>query len=563
MVKKLNNKWLIPIFIVIVYLFIAFLIFPSIETFIQAFTDKSGNFSLEWLEIIFTNKKYITFILNTLLLAISTVIVCGIIGTTLAFSFNLYDLKGKSFGKIIAMLPICLPGPLFVYACVNIFGPTGVLGQTLNHFLKSDQQLYSFTGFWPILLIHALSQYVNFYIIVSYGITKIDKNQLEAASLLGATRWKILKDAILVPLMPSIISASGLTFIGAVGSYAAPSMIGRTFKTLTVGIDTVRMTGNMHIASILSLISSVLVIIGLIVITWFGRGSLTTLSVKASPLKNFRFKNKKTHKLFVSFIYLLTFFLLLPIMFTVLFSVFPPKSENIFSLDNFTLNGYQIIWQFGDIVETIKYTLIQASLATLLAVIIASFLAYIRSRTNWPFKWTALNLAHYPTLISDAGYAVALIVTFNIPQWFVGNQPLYGSFGLLIIVMALLSVTLAFKNIYAALQRISPSLDEASWILGGHSLYTAFNVTLPIIAPAIFATLIITFIYKLQEYTINTFIGPIGKTNISMLIRSISSQDSEKARLTWVLGTLVLMMVIVLLNLYQFLLNKSDTQQGA
>lgn len=563
MLRRLNNKWLFLLYIPILYLFAVFLVIPSIETFIQAFTTDKGEFTTKWLELMFSNKKYMAYLVNTLLLGASTVLVCGIIGTVLAFSFNLYEMKGRSFGKVIAMLPICLPGPLFVYSCVNIFGPTGLLGRMLQTILNTDKQLYSFTGFGPILLIHALSQFVNFYIIVSYGLTKIDKHQIEAASLLGASKWKILKDTLLVPLMPSIISAAGLTFIGAVGSFAAPSMIGRNFKTLTVGIDTARMTGNMHIASILSLMSSVLVIFGLIVIAWFGRRSITTLSVKASPLKSFRFKQVWKHRVFLVCIRLLTLFLLLPLVFTVLFSVFPPRGERIFSAENFTLSGYTSIWQFADIMDTIRYTLTQAVLATLLAVVIAFVLSFIRVKTNWRFKKFAHQLAHYPTLISDAGYAIALIVTFNVPQWFVGNQPLYGTFGLLIIVMALLSVTLAYNNIYAALQRINPSLDEASWILGGKAFYTTTHVTLPIIMPAIFATFIITFIYKLQEYTINTFIGPIGKMNISMLIRSVGAQETQKADLTWVLGSLVLIMVVILLVIYNKLTGSRINQEGA
>ncbi|UUX33382.1 ABC transporter permease [Fundicoccus culcitae] len=560
-VINMKNKWLLFLFIPILYLFVAFLVIPSITTFVESFTTNEGEFTFRWLELMFTNDKYGEYILNTLGLGFATVIVCGIVGFSLAFAFNFYDFNGKFIGKIIALLPICLPGTLFVYACVNIFGPTGVLGNILTAITGSEEQLYSFTGFWPILLIHALSQYINFYVIISYGLTKIDKSQMESSIILGASKFKVFKDSFFIPLLPSIASAAGLTLIGGMGSYAAPSMIGGSFITLTVGINTARQSGNLHISSMLSIISSLLVIISLILIEYFSRKRTTTLSVKYTPFTTYRFKSKVAHNLFTLYIWLLIIVLMLPIIFVVLFSFFPPKSSGTFTLDNFTLSGFSNIWNYGDIVDSLKYTFEQSFIVAIITVIIALVLALISLRTNWKFKSLANGMAHFPTFISDVGYAIAVIVTFNVPQWFVGNQALYGDYSLLIIILALLSVTLAYKNFYSAIQRISTDLDEASSMLGASEFYTMRKVIFPIITPIFISTFIITMIYKLQEYTINAFIGPIGNSNIAMLIRSLGSQENDKSNMTWVLGTIVLVIVIFLLVIYNKFSNTNDSQQ--
>src|SRR2546430_15605212 len=88
-------------------------------------------------------------------------------------------------------------------------------------------------GAAAILLVHAYSMYVYFYLFTRAGLAKLDASLLEAAQALGAGRWETLHRVTLPLLRPSLTGAALLVFMTAVGSFSAPYVFGGGFRVMT------------------------------------------------------------------------------------------------------------------------------------------------------------------------------------------------------------------------------------------------------------------------------------------------------------------------------------------
>ena len=108
--------------------------------------------------------------------------------------------------------------------------------KTLEHIFQLKKPLYDFGGLKGIILVHAYTQYVYFYMNVSVAIKQMDRSVIEASKNLGASNWQIFYTAILPFIKPALISSSILTFMTGISSFSAPSIIGGSFKVLTTQI---------------------------------------------------------------------------------------------------------------------------------------------------------------------------------------------------------------------------------------------------------------------------------------------------------------------------------------
>ena len=105
-------------------------------------------------------------------------------------------------------------------------------------------------GAGAILLVHAYSLYVYFYLLTRAGLAKLDASMLEAAQALGADPRAILRRVTLPLLRPSLVGAALLTFMTALGSFSAPYVFGGGFRVMPTQIVASRLNGNGALAMV-------------------------------------------------------------------------------------------------------------------------------------------------------------------------------------------------------------------------------------------------------------------------------------------------------------------------
>jgi len=203
-----------------------FIFYPAIKTLMVSFQSDLGVSFVNYGYILQTEGS-VTAIKNTLILGFLTVVVCGVVGTFLAFFVHFFDAPSKNVLDKILLLPLVVPGLIIVFAFVQLYGESGLVTKTLEHIFQLKKPLYDFGGLKGILLVHAYTQYVYFYMNVSVAIKQMDRSVIEASKNLGASNWQLFYTVILPFIKPALISSSILTFMTGIGSFSAPSIWGQ------------------------------------------------------------------------------------------------------------------------------------------------------------------------------------------------------------------------------------------------------------------------------------------------------------------------------------------------
>ena len=125
-----------------------------------------------------------------------------------------------------------------------------------------------------ILLVHAYTMYVYFYMTVSSAIRGIHPALEEAAANLGAGPWSGFRSVILPLLTPALVAASLLVFMTSMASFSAPFLLAGGFRVLSLQIYFSKINGNLDMAAAQSVILSVISISFLLFMRWYQDGGI-------------------------------------------------------------------------------------------------------------------------------------------------------------------------------------------------------------------------------------------------------------------------------------------------
>src|SRR5829696_61415 len=160
---------------------------------------------------------------RSLWISLASVGLAAAIGIPLAFVFERADFPGRrALGAVVA-LPVALPPLVGVIAFLFLYGESGFVSRAVQTTLGLQQPPWRLVGPGAILLVHAYSMYVYFYLFTRAGLARLDAALLEAAASLGASRARTLFQVTLPLLRPALAGAALLTFMTALASFSAPT----------------------------------------------------------------------------------------------------------------------------------------------------------------------------------------------------------------------------------------------------------------------------------------------------------------------------------------------------
>ena len=199
-------------------------------------------------------------------ISLVSVILAAAIGIPLAFLFEWFDFPGrKTLGALIA-LPVVLPPLVGVIAFLFLYGESGFIARAVQSLLHLQNAPWRLQGAVAILLVHAYSMYVYFYLFTRAGLAKLDVSMLEAAQALGADRRATLWRVIVPLLRPSLVGAAILTFMTALGSFSAPYIFGGGFRVMTTQIVATKLNGDLPLAMVETVALALVAVAGLAIL---------------------------------------------------------------------------------------------------------------------------------------------------------------------------------------------------------------------------------------------------------------------------------------------------------
>jgi putative spermidine/putrescine transport system permease protein len=197
--------------------------------------------------------------------------------------------------------------------------------------------------------------------------------------------------------------------------------------------------------------------------------------------------------------YLTLAFIYLPLVIVVLYA-FNASVGQKWPIEEFTLHWFGVAWRNGEVRNALENSVVVASVATILALILGSLAAFAVHRFSF-FGRNAISLVLVlPIALPGIVTAMALNSAFVTAKI---QLSLYTIF----IGHSVFCIVVIYNNVVARLRRTPTSLVEASMDLGGDGWQTFRYVTFPAIRTALLAGALLAFALSFDEIVVTNFVA--------------------------------------------------------
>jgi len=187
---------------------------------------------------------------------LSTILTLAV-GLPGAYLFGKFQFRGKKILRALTGVPFVMPTLVVAAGFYALLGPNGWVNEVLMRILQLETPPIQFVNsFAAILTAHVFYNTTIILRIVGDYWSRLDPRMEQAARVLGANRWKTLREITLPLLLPAIAASSLLVFIFDFTSFGVVLVLGGPlFSTLEVEIyyQTISLF-NLPLAATLSLL---------------------------------------------------------------------------------------------------------------------------------------------------------------------------------------------------------------------------------------------------------------------------------------------------------------------
>jgi iron(III) transport system permease protein len=534
----------LPLAGVLLALLLAWLVgYPLLMTLVDALRGPEGWTAAHLREFASRPDEWLA-LWRSLWISLASVVLAAAIGVPLAFLFERADFPGRRFLSAVVALPVALPPLVGVIAFLFLYGESGFVSRAVQSLLGLEAPPWRLVGPGAILLVHAYSMYVYFYLFTRAGLSRLDAALLEAAASLGAGRARTLFRVTLPLLRPALAGAALLTFMTSLASFSAPYLFGGSFRVMTTQIVASKLNGQTSLAQVETVMLAGLALLALGGMRWIDRSGLAATGVRGVAPARRRLESSWARILAGMLGWLLAAFLLLPHAVLLLVSFVPPFT--------WTNEPFPPVLELGnwaglaraEKLRPVFNSLWMAAVSTIAAVALglaAARMAVSRpvdgNEPRRPWLSSALEgLVAVPWAVPGTVFAIALATTFGVSQPWLGRFVLIGTPLILPLAYLVRSLPLTGRGSIAGLRGLDPALEEAAASLGAGPWRRLGRVVLPLLRPAIAAGAGLAFITALGDFVVSIVLYTFNTRPISIeILSSLRLQDLGMAAVYGVL----------------------------
>ena len=190
-------------------------------------------------------------------------------------------------------------------------------------------------------------------------------------------------------------------------------------------------------------------------------------------------------------------FLFIPI-FTIIIFAFDRSNVQSWPIQHYTTKWFSVAWHDPDVRQAFLLSIKVGLLATLIALVLGSMVAYAVHQFRFFGRETVSFLLVLPLALPGIVTGIALSSFFS----FTGT-----GLSILTIVIghATFCIVVVYNNLVARLRRVPGSLSEASADLGARGWQTARLITLPMAATALISGALLAFALSFDEVIVTVF----------------------------------------------------------
>jgi iron(III) transport system permease protein len=457
---------------------------PPISLLFQVLGDGSS--------LVIPYGRLLSLLASTVALTLAVTATAVAIGVTTAWLTTRTDIGYRRTWMTVAALPLVVPSYVAAHSLIAATGPNGVLVELPTP--------YGFVGAWLVLAIFTAPLV---HLTVIPGLRGIDPGTEEAASGLGADRWRVFRTITLPQLRPAILSASLLVGLYTIADFGAVSLL--RYDTFTRAIYTLyRGQIDRRPSATLSLVLMVLALL-IVVVERVSRGRAQLYSRRPTRPRALHHLSGWRRIFSISFLSIYAFLALgVPVIVMAL-----TVSRGIGMGQEL---GATLWFEAGR-------TLLVALAAGLITAAAALPVAMVTIRRPGRFSgwvesvvWGSYSLPHITVGVAAVGFAL---------QWAV---PLYQTIALLLIIYLAVFLPQAVGSVQDSLRRTSPDLEDASRGLGRGPFRTLMRITLPLTLPGLVAGASLVFLSTMKELPATLLLRPNGFETLAVRVWSSTAE---------------------------------------
>ena len=476
--------------VLIALFLLLFLVVPVVQVIFVAFQDKvTGAFTLVNFADFFRNDLFMRSLWNSFYVSAMSVLVASALALPLAYLTTRFEFRGAILIQSLGIIPLIMPPFIGAVAMQLLFGRNGTVNLLLrDHFGITVPFMEGLNG---VIFVQSIHYFPFILINLSASLKNIDRAMEESAQNLGSHGFRLFRRIVFPLAMPGYVAGASLVFIKVFDDLGTPLLLNVN--------DMLAPQAYLRISSIgisdpMGYVISVVLIACSLLALWISalamRGKdYATVQRGGGGLARRRMKPLEMALAYMVVLLILVL-VLAPHIGLALLSVATIWSFSPFP-DAITTAHYHTV--FVESGQYITNTLLYASLAAGLDVLIGTAIAYLILRTKLPGRqwldYIAMAALAVPGVVLGIG---SLRSFYGIPMPFSG-EPLSSFWLILVVALAIRRLPYALRACTAALQQVSVSLEEAAENLGATKLRTVSRIVVPLMSGGILAGFVTSF----------------------------------------------------------------------
>jgi thiamine transport system permease protein len=442
-----------------------------------------------------------------------------VVGLPGAYLLARFELPGKTWIRVLTSIPFVMPTLVVAAGFSALLGSQGWVNQLLMRMFHLGAPPIHFANTLAAIL--AAHVFYNTTIVlktVGGFWANLDVRLMQAAAVLGARRWQVVRHVTLPLLAPAILSAAVLIFIFDFTSFGVILILGGPhFATLEVEIyyQTISLF-NLPLAAVLSLLQLLCTLGMMSLYTWLVNRLSRPLDLKPQAAVLRRLYGWKEKLFAFTYLAFLLGFMTLPLLALALQSVTSPGGSGWGRMRpgvpgqaaaGFTLDFYRALFenQRQSIFYAAPATAITISLAYALLTVLLSLAtglpaAVALANPESSPQMKRLNRLLDPILMLPLGTSavtlgLGFIIALAYPPLDLRTSPL-----LVPLAHTLVAFPFVVRSLVPALRSIQPRLRQAAGVMGASPARVFQTVDLPLISRAILVGATFAFTISIGEF---------------------------------------------------------------
>ena len=454
--------------------------------------------------------------LHTLQLALGTLAFTLVLGIPLGWLFGASDLPRRDTWRALCTLPYVIPPYIGAIAWIHLANPSS--GALNKSFGGQVFNIYSVPGMvWVLGL--AFTPFI--FMAVASSLERMDPTLEEAARISGAGPLRVFFGITLPLSLPAVASAASFVTAASAASFGVPYLLS-TGAAQPRWVLTTRIYQALDLSPATGRPLAVALSIGLLVIgvglptlgrLLEGSRSFTTVTGKAARGGRWSLGGWRIPaQVFVGLYALMG--VILPLG-TLLATSLMENLGGGLALENLSFDNYVKVLTGDQAPHALFNSLILAGGAASAGVVLGTFVAYLRERTNTPGRGFLAWLSALPYAVPGTVLSLGFILAFSQPISLVVAENLRFTLELKdtlwILGLAYMVKFLAFPvgNARSGLLALHPSLEEAARMSGASWGKALRDVTFPLLRPNLVAAWLLVFLPAFSEITMSILLfGP-------------------------------------------------------